>query len=106
MSVAQLRIEYHRHVCEEIIRLQRDGEADYPNFADKGNKASRSIAHGIVTRLGCSPHYEKLSGQTAGGLFETITKGFLEEAFALLRHLRPGEWYYSTKSGDGPLALR
>ena len=98
MSIAQLRMKYHQRVCEEIIRLQRDGKTDYPNFADRGNKASRAIAHGIVTRLGCFPNYEKLSGQTAGGLFETITKGFLEEAFALLRHLRPGEWYYSTKS--------
>ncbi len=98
MNIAQLRVKYHQRVCKEIIRLQRDGEALYPNFADKGNKASRAIAHGIVARLGCSPNDEKLSGQRAGGLFETITKDFLEEAFALLRHLRPGEWYYSTQS--------
>lgn len=98
MSLAQLRKEYHQSVCEEIIRLQRDGETEYPNFADRGNRASRAIAHGIVNRLGCSANYEKLSGQTAGGLFETITKDFLEQAFALLGHLRPGEWYYSTQS--------
>lgn len=98
MSIAQLRTAYHRRVCEEIVRLQRDGEGDYPNFADRGNKASRAIAHGIVRRLGCPPNHQGLSGQTAGGLFETITRGFLEEAFALLRHLRPGEWTYSTKS--------
>ncbi len=98
MSIAQLRMKYHQRVCEEIIRLRKDGETDYLNFADRGNKASRAIAYGIVIRLGCSPNYERLSGQTAGGLFETITKDFLEEAFVLLRHLRPGEWYYSTKS--------
>jgi hypothetical protein len=98
MSIAQLRKEYHRRVCEEIIRLQKDAKADYPNFADKGNKASRAIAHGIVSRFGCPPNYDKLSGQTAGGLFETVTRDFLERAFALLYHLRPGEWYYSTRS--------
>lgn len=65
MSIAQLRREYHQRVCEEIIRIQRDGETEYPNFADRGNRASRAIAHGIVNRLGCSPNYEKLSGQTA-----------------------------------------
>lgn len=31
-------------------------------------------------------------------IFEVITKGFLEQAFALLRHLRPGDWYYSTQA--------
>lgn len=98
MCIAQLRMKYHQRICKEIIRFQRDREADYPNFADRGNKASRAIAHGIVTRLGCSPTYDKLSGQTTGGFFETITKDFLEEAFLLLRHLRPGEWYYSTKA--------
>ena len=98
MGIAQLRIKYHQHICEEIIRMQRDGKTDYPNFADKGSKASRAIAHGIVTRLGYFPSYERLSGQTAGGLFETITKSFLEDAFGLLRHLRPGDWYYSTQS--------
>ena len=98
MSIARLRKEYHQRVCKEIIRLQRDGETDYPNFADKGNRASRAIAHGIVTRLGCPANHEKLSAQRAGGLFETITQDFLEQAFALLQHLRPGEWYYSTES--------
>jgi hypothetical protein len=98
MSIAQLRQGYHRRVCQDIIRLQRDGEVEYLNFADKGNKASRAIARGIVNRLGCSPSREKLSGQAAGGFFETSTKDFLEQAFALLRHLRPGEWYYSTQS--------
>lgn len=98
MSIAQLRIEYHRRVCAEIIRIQRDGETSYPNFADKGNKASRAIAQGIINHLGCSANHEKLPGQRAGGLFEAVTKDFLERAFALLRHLRPGKWYYSTTS--------
>lgn len=82
----------------DLLRLRRDGETAYPNFADKGNKASRAIALGITDRLGFSPNYEKIPGQAAGHLFETITKDFLEQAFTLLRHLRPGEWYYSTQS--------
>ncbi|RLC91539.1 MAG: restriction endonuclease [Chloroflexi bacterium] len=98
MSIAQLRKEYHQRVCDEITRLRRDGETAYPNFADKGNKASRAIALGIIDRLGFSPNYEKIPGQAAGQLFETVTKDFLEQAFILLRHLRPGEWYYSTQS--------
>ncbi|MBN2257559.1 MAG: restriction endonuclease [Anaerolineaceae bacterium] len=98
MQLAQLRKEYHQRVCKEIIRLQRDGRNDYPNFADKGSKASREIAKNIVRHLDCTHNYKKLSGQTAGGLFEEITKDFLEQVFALLKHLRPGKWYYSTST--------
>jgi len=79
MSIAQLRKVYHQRICKEIIRLQKDGITEYPNFADKGNKASRAISHGIVRRFGYNPFYEKLSGQTTGVLFETITKDFLEK---------------------------
>ena len=96
MGIAQLRGKYHQRVCKEIIRLRREGEVEYPNFADRGNRASRAIAQGIVDRLGCSPNYEGLAGQRAGGLFEAITTDFLEQTFVLLHHLRPGKWYYST----------
>jgi len=98
MSIAQLRQEYHQRVCKEIIRLQKDGNTAYPNFADKGNKASRAIALGIIDRLGCSPTFDSIAGQKSGRLFENITKDFLEKAFSLLQHLRPGNWYYSTKA--------
>lgn len=91
MGIAELRKKYHQRICEQIIRFRRDGQTDYPNLADKGNKASRAIAHGIVKRLGCPSNYELLSGQTAGGRFETLTKDFLEQAFARLKHLRPGK---------------
>jgi len=98
MSIAKLRKEYHQRICNEIIILHKDGNTIYPNFADKGSIASRAIANGIIKQIGYSPRYTDLSGQTAGGLFETITRTFLEKSFALLQHLRPGEWLYSTQS--------
>ena len=77
MGIAELRREYHRHICEEIIRLQRDdNDAGYLNFADKGNKVSRVIAQGIVDRICDSSESGKLAGQTAGNLFETFTRDF------------------------------
>ncbi len=36
--------------------------------------------------------------QTAGVLFEKITIEFIEKSFALLQHLRPGNWLYSVNS--------
>jgi hypothetical protein len=96
MNITQLRGTYHRRVCEEIIRLRKDEEDVYPNFADKGSSTSRAIALGIVERLNCDPSYEALSGQTAGNRFEGVTRDYIEKSFALLHHLRPGKWYYST----------
>ena len=98
MAIAQLRREYHQRICEQIVRLQKDGSTTYPNFADKGNKASRAIALGIVKRLGFFPSSARISGQATGRLFESITRDFLREAFALLHHLRPGNWYYSIQA--------
>lgn len=68
MSIADLRKDYHTRICREVIRLRRDGETEYPNFADKGNSSSREIALGVVQRIGCASSYEHLSGQTAGRL--------------------------------------
>lgn len=98
MSIVKLRQEYHRRICQEIITLNKDGETSYPNFADKGSRASRAIAWGIVNRINCPSNGERISGQSIGRLFETITKDFLEKSFKLLCHLRPGKWYYSTQT--------
>jgi hypothetical protein len=98
MSIAKLRQEYHRCICEEIIKLNKDGETSYPNFADKGSRASRAIAWGIVNRINCPSKGEEISGQARGRLFETITGDFLENAFKLLYHLRPGKWCYSVQT--------
>jgi len=98
MSLVELRQKYHRRVCQEIIRIIKDGDSEYPNFADKGSKASRAIALAMVKRLDCLSDYKRISGQTAGDLFEIITKDFLEASFTLLHHLRPGRWYYSTQT--------
>lgn len=98
MIISEVRKEYHRRICNEVIRIRRDKTKgiDYPNLADSGNKSSIKIAWGLVNRLGCSLNYEGVSEQTMGGLFEKITKDYLEKAFGLLHHLRPGKWYYST----------
>jgi hypothetical protein len=98
MTIAELRKEYHRRICDQIIRLRRDGQTEYPNFADKGNRSSRQIALGIVERLDCARRYDPVSGQALGKAFEALTKDFLESAFGLLHHLRPGRWQYSVET--------
>ncbi len=102
MSIAELRHEYHRRICCDIIRIMQPGKSKghgkkkepYPNFADGDNKSSTSIAWGIIRRMKCSGTGSIVTGQAAGSLFESITKDFLERAFPRLEHLRPGKWVY------------
>ena len=97
MTLLDLRRDYHRRVGTEIMRSHGHGMDSYLNFADSGSKGSRTIAEGIASRLGYTANQERVSGQTAGRRFEDITRSFLEESFALLAHLRPGKWCYSTQ---------
>jgi hypothetical protein len=98
MSINDLRKEYHQRICQEIVRVNHSGNKgeEYPNFADGSSRSSVQIAWHIVHQIGCSLSEGRIKEQTAGGLFEMITKGFVEKAFELLQHLRPGHWHYST----------
>ena len=98
MNISTLRKQYHREICAKIIRIQSSGDVEYPNFADGSNANSRAISWGIVELLGCPQDDRAISGQSAGKQFEIITKNFLERAFSLLIHLRPGNWIYSTNT--------
>ncbi len=102
MSIEDLRKEYHRRICKDIIRVKKDKDKkrEYPNFADGSNISSSTIALGILEHLGCSKKYGTVKEQTVGDLFETITKDFIESVFALLDHVRPGRWHYSTFQTD------
>ena len=43
-----LRKEYHKAICKNIIRLSKYQKGEYPNFSDKGSKASKLFALGIL----------------------------------------------------------
>ena len=94
MKLAALRKEYHRSICQHVLRLT-DG---IPNMADKGNQASKAIALRLTELLACPVATDALSGQSRGRQFEHITKEFLNGAFSLLLHVRPGEWGFEVGS--------
>lgn len=91
MLIARLRNNYHRDLCKKII-LVRNG---IPNFGDGGSKTSVTISVKITDRLNYPLAKKAPPGQTAGILFEQITKDFLENSFKLLNHLRPGKWLFA-----------
>jgi hypothetical protein len=95
MDFLELRKRYHDEICKKLLRVRKNAaKGDYPNNADGDSKISVKIAWGILEQLCKRPQYGNLSGQTAGKLFEDITKQFIESSFGLLQHLRPGEWHY------------
>jgi hypothetical protein len=91
MLIAGLRNKYHRNLCKQIVFVRKG----IPNFADSGSKASVAIALKITDRLNYPLAKKAPPGQTAGILFEQITKDFLKDSFKLLHHLRPGKWLFA-----------
>ena len=96
-TLPQLRRTYHNEIALQIVRFSGKSGESYPNFADGSSRSSVVIANGIAELLGFPIRSEpRLSGQTAGSLFEKLTCDFLQSAFAAIRHLRPGRWEYLT----------
>ena len=91
MSLEQLRKAYHEAICQQILGY-REG---VPSIADRGSKRSIQLAQGILTRMGFPPCPEPPTGQRAGALFESLTLDYLQKAFQLIQHLRPGDWTFS-----------
>jgi len=94
MNISELRQEYHRRICSEIIRISHGAKGDYPNFADGSSVLSTNYAWGILKQLSCKRNDNKLKGQTAGTRFERITKDFIKDSLTHLQHVRPGEFEY------------
>lgn len=96
-TLRDLRQNYQRRIGAQIVRFSEQQGRSYPNFADGSSQSSVRISNGLSAKLGFSDqHTTRLSGQTAGTLFEKLTCEFVEEAFAAIRHLRPGRWQYLT----------
>ena len=96
-TLAELRRSYHDKIGSQIVRISKKNGQSYPNFADGSSQSSVLIANGITRALGFPiKKIPKITGQTAGTLFERLTCEFIENAFTAIRHLRPGRWQYLT----------
>ncbi len=93
----ELRRQYHKKLCETTLSL-RPGSNIY-SIADSSSNASVELAAGMAVRLGFPIASVSVSGQTAGANFVSQTAEFLDRAFALLHHIRPGQWRFSTSQG-------
>jgi len=91
MSLSKLRVRYHQSLCAEVLSLGKGS----PNIADIASPNRIAIAHSIVAQLGYPTISQGPSGQSAGRIFEELTRSFLKDCFKLLQHVRPGEWAFA-----------
>jgi hypothetical protein len=91
MDLEQLRKAYHEAICQRVLGYR----AGVLNIADEDMGSSIELAQCILNRMGFPPCPELPERQRAGALFESLTRDYLEKAFRLIQHLRPGNWVFS-----------
>lgn len=93
--IADARFNFHKKLFESnTLTLTSAGVA---SNADTSSRGSRAISRKIIDILVEEQHHavsivDKISGQTLGKQFETLTMDFLRETFPNLQNLRPGRW--------------
>lgn len=91
-AIENLRKHYHKQICKQVIYIKSGNK---PSMADVSSDLSVTVSRGLLKRLRYPVSTQSIDGQTAGQRLEQITKEFLEKAFGLLEHLRPGAWQFS-----------
>ncbi len=96
-----LRTTYQQNVCAEAIFMK---QKNIPSIADVGSRLSIQLAQSMLREMKFAVYAGKINGQTAGKHFEDVTKAYIETAFDLLAHLRPGRWVYSVQGSISDFA--
>lgn len=93
--IANARFHFHKKLFEtNTLTLTTAGVASNADTSSRGSKAiSRKIVDILVDEQNHAVStVDKISGQTLGKQFETLTMEFLRETFPNLQNLRPGNW--------------
>lgn len=103
--LSDFRTHYHKQICGNIFARNPKSKNNPFNFADSNNASSVAIAERVVKLIGHPICKSLPKGQTAGDLFTKLTKDFLQSAFKLLQHIRPGEWGFSAAQGANKIGM-
>ena len=93
--IARARYHFHERLFEtNTLTLTSAGVASNADTSSRGSKAiSRKIVDILVDKYHHTVNQaDKISGQTLGRQFETLTMEFLRDTFPQLQNLRPGQW--------------
>ncbi len=93
-----LRRDYHRQICATILG-HRPNSTVY-SIADSASATSRALSERLIAKIGLPTCTNPPVGQSAGKYFTDFTRVFLEQAFACLGHVRPGEWVFSVSQAN------
>lgn len=88
-----LRQQYHRNIADTILG-HRPGQNTL-SVADSSSLPSVYLAKQMALNMKQTLCTNPLQGQAAGARFTAHTREFLQGAFSLLQHLRPGQWVFS-----------
>lgn len=92
--IRKLRREYHIRILQKVLRF--NAKKKVWNNTDTASSESIRIAANMVdiirANTGMPAGTDRLHVQGVGKNFEKATMTFLEDAFAQLLHLRPGQW--------------
>jgi hypothetical protein len=100
MTIQELRRQYHKDLCREILGLKKG----IPNFADKDSDSSVAISRKLIEKLRYPLCPSPPKGQTVGAKFSSLTMEFLRDSFKLLQHIRPGDWVFSVSQAKPGIA--
>lgn len=93
--IAAARFHFHKRLFEtNTLTLTTSGVASNADTSSRGSKAIAGRMIDILTeeQRHTVSTVDKISGQTLGKQFETVTMEFLRETFPHLANLRPGKW--------------
>ncbi|MFN0206729.1 MAG: NgoMIV family type II restriction endonuclease [Planctomycetota bacterium] len=90
--ISEERAFFHNKLIEKnVLSFDKNG---VPSISDKDNDLSVRAGRHIINKIGNAPTtQDRLAGQTAGNLFETICSSFVERTFLQLKEIRPGSWH-------------
>lgn len=94
--IRDARVAFHSDLIARKLLSITDG---IPSNADKDSSYSVAVANGILEQLppGVQNLPKRLPGQTAGAIFEQVTRTYVEQTFSALGHLRPGKWAFPAR---------
>lgn len=91
MNLVQLRRDYHKKICHQVLGYR----GGLVNLADEDSKKSIELSEALATRMGAKLCPEPPPRSQADTLFASLTGDYLEKAYHMIQHLRPGEWVFS-----------
>jgi hypothetical protein len=100
-TLHDLRTAFHGRLFDDCVRFRSAG---VPSMADKDSPSSVKLAMGMVTKIGFAVPDGTVSAQAVGSSFARVVCDFLQLGFGRLKHLRPGDWTFSTAQGPHGIA--